>query len=192
MSTKPTEEEKPMSLQAEEWRSEISRIRGKIADFRHKNPGWKERVSHVEGALTCCLVTLAYTKDEFVKYEIARDDEARGPHVDFRSRGIGLDVVPCCFVCGSKVRNPDANYYLHNISAFVSSREDGDKIIEWFGCKNARLDFRPSEPGWIQVKVGACDEHLPNLRELDRITSLHGVIRERDIAEARELQLATA
>ncbi len=80
-------------------------------------------------------------------------------------RGIGLDNIPSgCFCCGKNEKT-----YLHNISGFVEDRGAGESITNIFGEYGARLDYRDCEPNWIQVKIGACDEHLPNLRDLERV-----------------------
>jgi hypothetical protein len=81
--------------------------------------------------------------------------------IRWRVRGIGKDWTPGCFLCPLSEAGP----LYHNIAAFVATREDGERIVRWFG-HGARLDYRPAEPQWIQVKVGACDRHLPELREL--------------------------
>lgn len=153
--------------------------------------GWKDRVEHVEGLLTCGIVALANSNEEIVKFEIRKDDTERGQHLLFRTRGIGLDVCPCCFVCGATQRAPGANHYLNNIAAFVASREEGASIVEWFEGK-AAMDFREKEPNWIQVKVGACDLHLANLQALDGQTGRYGVIRQRDIADALNTERPSA
>src|SRR5271165_6475879 len=67
-------------------------------------------------------------------------------------RGIGFDSVPC-FVTKQKECSGRPN-----ISGFVSSREDGQKVVDMFGGY-ARLDYRDFEPNWIQVKVGVEKEH---------------------------------
>lgn len=72
--------------------------------------------------------------------------------VRWSPRGIGCDSVPC-FV----TKNAECELR-SNISGFVSSREDGEKVLEIFGGY-ARLDFRTHEPNWIQVKVGVDKEH---------------------------------
>lgn len=74
-------------------------------------------------------------------------------------RGIGCDGVPC-FV--TKNMKCDLR---SNISGFVSSREDADKVVNIFGGY-ARLDFRAHEPNWIQVKVGVEKEHTEVLDRL--------------------------
>lgn len=98
----------------------------------------------------------------------------------FRSRGVGLDQTPGCFICGGHddLRN--------NIAAFVQCKEAGERIVAMFdACRGgARLDYREYEPDRVQVKIGACDTHLDQLRRLHdetqdgRITSerLAGII----------------
>ena len=168
-------------------RREIVNARGHIKDITYGYPQWKERVQHVEGLLTCGLIALAYAKDEIIEHEIKKDDHEKGQSFSFRSRGIGLDVCPGCFICGADKRNETSNHYLHNIAAFVKTKEDGEHILNWFENK-ARLDYRPSEPNWIQIKIGACDKHLDNLKKLDKITSTqnHGRIRFCDITEIKK------
>lgn len=60
---------KPLSQLVEEARNKITAVRGQLSDIGHAYPGWKERVDHVEGALTCCLVALAYSADEMREVE---------------------------------------------------------------------------------------------------------------------------
>ena len=81
------------------------------------------------------------------------------------SRGIGRDRCPGCFVCN----DGDVSRMMSNISMFVGSRQDGEMIVEMFPHHGARLDYRSNEPDWIQVKVGACDNHVPNLEKLDEL-----------------------
>lgn len=89
---------------------------------------------------------------------------------NFRSRGIGFEYNLNCFVTG---RQPTAGFGLDNIAAFVDSREAGERVVEMFNGL-ARLDYRPKEPNWIQVKVGASEQHLPQLEELNRLTRNNG------------------
>lgn len=93
-------------------------------------------------------------------------------------------MCPGCFVCGTKLRAEGANNYMNNISAFVSSKAEGEEVVSWFK-QGARLDFRPHEPEWIQVKIGACDTHVPNLERLEKKTAIHGVLRKYDVEEAQ-------
>lgn len=94
----------------------------------------------------------------------------------FRSRGIGLDTTPGCFVCeGSKcLRN--------NIAAYVQNKESGERVVALFS-KGARLDYREYEPDHVQVKIGACDSHLPNLERLHSLVS-DGIITKERIAQS--------
>jgi hypothetical protein len=74
-------------------------------------------------------------------------------------RGIGSDWTPGCMVCGGE----DG---LHtNCSFFVPSRETGEALVSLFKS-GATLDYRPREPNWIQVKIGVCATHKPNLEAL--------------------------
>lgn len=84
----------------------------------------------------------------------------------FRSRGIGLDLCPC-FVCGTKYRDEENQYiYNHNIAAYVQCKAAGERVVAMFP-QGARLDYREYEPDYVQVKVGACDKHLANLKVLN-------------------------
>lgn len=99
------------------------------------------------------------------------DKRPEGGGEFFSPRGIGLDTTPGCFVCGG----PQA--MLNNIAAFVRTKTAGERVVAMFE-KGAWLDYRPSEPDWVQVKIGACDPHLPKL--------------ERLMALAREKKIITA
>ena len=173
-----TDLNKPKSQVIEDIRHKMTDLRGMIHDFQFGFPGWKERTEHVEGLLTCGLIALHYTKEELIDFEIKSDDIKFGKSLKFGPRGIGTDSVPCCFTCGKSEQE-----WYSNISAFVDSKENGEEIVIWFGGR-ARLDFRPSEPNWIQLKVGSCEEHLPNLKFLYEKTSEYGRIRHRDIVDA--------
>ena len=104
-------------------------------------------------------------------------------------RGIGLDEVPGCFVCGAIWRDEAArkarNSYLSNISAFVKTKEVGEKIVAMFP-RGARLDFRPTEPDWIQVKIGACSAHYLLLDRLMRMMVMRDEIDAETVKEIIE------
>jgi hypothetical protein len=180
-----TDFSKRLSQLIENVRTELTQARGHLYDIEFGYPGWKERVEHVTGLLTCGLVSLHVSRQEIIKFEIAKDDKERGRSLKFNPRGIRLDKCPCCFVCGAKKRAEGANDYLNNIAAFVVSKEEGEEIINWFE-QGARLDFREWEPDWIQVKVGACNNHYQNLNALYKTTSEYGLLREIDIRESKE------
>jgi len=92
----------------------------------------------------------------------------------FSSRGIGLDDCTC-FVCGTHDRDGLGHTMLNNISAFVQCKEAGERIVGMIQ-RGARLDYREHEPDYVQVKIGACDKHLPNLELLNKLCS-DGVIK---------------
>ena len=94
-------------------------------------------------------------------------------NIRVQCRGMGLDSSPGCFVC--KQHGPRS--MLDNSSMFVGSFDDGVRVLQMFGTPlvftegkvetaGAFLDFRPREPSWIQVKVGACSDHARNLSAL--------------------------
>jgi hypothetical protein len=106
----------------------------------------------------------------------------------FSPRGIGLDSTPGCFVCGGK----DGLY--DNVSGFVKCKAAGQRVVAMF-CSGARLDYRKSEPDYVQVKVGACKEHLANLKALNTATSESGgIITQRfvDWSASGELDMIVA
>lgn len=84
--------------------------------------------------------------------------------VRWRSRGIGLDITPGCFVCGATKRNPTANDYLHNIAALVAKVDEAAAMA----CfeRGARMAYFHGDEHAPQIKVGACDDHLPELKHL--------------------------
>jgi hypothetical protein len=100
--------------------------------------------------------------------------------IKFRCRPVGLDLIDCCYVCNATKRSSDSNHYMNNIAAFVDSKEDGAEVVKMFNGVGARLDYRDYEPNWIQVKIGSCDNCLPCLEELSRLTR-SGTIYKRDI-----------
>jgi len=175
----------------------IELVRGQLAASRRtldeamRKHACVDSLDHISGLCTCGIAALYHAKGKFVELEIARDDQARGQHLAFNPRGIGLDVCPGCFVCGTYSREQGVTGCLHNIAAFIDSKECGEELVTWFGGR-ARLDFRPNEPSWIQLKVGACSQHLPNLRHLEKVTARYGVIRRLDIYEAERLGEPTA
>ena len=106
------------------------------------------------------------------------DKRPEGGGEFFRSRGIGLDATPGCFVCGGKdgLRN--------NIAAFVQCKEAGERVVRMFKA-GARLDYREYEPDYVQVKIGACKTHLKNLKLLhELVTKANGILKAEMIAKA--------
>lgn len=65
----------------------------------------------------------------------------------------------------------------YDLSGFVKSKEAGERIVQMFekalGRKpNTWLDYRPSEPTWIQVKVAKEDADLDKLYALTQETGV--------------------
>jgi len=172
-----TDFSKPASMIVTELRNKLTDIRGQFFDLESGLPQFKHIIDSMDGFLTTGIANLYHAIQEIQEIEISRDDNKYGKSLKFRPRGIGLDSCPGCFVCGGE------SQMMNNISGFVDSKEDGEKIVFWFES-GARLDCRKSEPDWIQVKIGACEKHLPNLEKLDKMTHIHNVIRESMIEEA--------
>lgn len=99
------------------------------------------------------------------------DKRPEGGGEFFKSRGIGLDSTPGCFVCGGR------QGMYNNIAAYVQTKAAGERIVTMF-VHGARLDFREHEPEYIQVKVGACKKHLPQLEYLHELTAIKQIIME--------------
>lgn len=114
----------------------------------------------------------------------------------FRARGIGLDSTPGCFVCAKPRRtdDPAKSELMNNIAAFVQCKDAGERVAEMFNkrASSARVDYREREPDRVQLKVGACDAHIKNLKILLLLTELSGVVTDEIIAEAADLKLDQA
>ena len=131
----------------------------------------------------------------------------------FKPRGIGNNWL-ACFVCDGvkdgyeeiddkthqptgkqvpSVRTEDGIHYRGayyscqpDMASFVESQKAGQRVVELFNTEGSKafLDFRPSEPKWVQVKVGACEQHLPRLQRLRELTGTSGTITREMIQEA--------
>lgn len=110
------------------------------------------------------------------------DKQPDGGGEFFWSRGIGLDSC-ICFVCGSRDRDGEGPRMRNNIAAFVQCKASGERVVAMVE-QGAWLDFRAHAPDRVQVKIGACDTHLPNLRQLNRLCS-EGTIKPEMVAIAR-------
>ena len=74
-------------------------------------------------------------------------------------RGVGKEWNLPNIMTGEKMELQD------NIAGFVRSREEGELAVAIFGGR-AKLDYRPSEPQWIQVKVGGPEKAMYELMHL--------------------------
>ena len=101
--------------------------------------------------------------------------------LDFQPRGIGMDMcmcfVPACREITIEMRA--------NITAFVNSEKEGKQIVQMLGGL-AIVDHREYEPDWIQVKLGACKDHVHKLEKLHQLVSLDGHINLNRIHKAYE------
>jgi hypothetical protein len=102
----------------------------------------------------------------------------------FRPRGIGSNWIPC-FVCGIGGEGT----LLPDMASFVDGHDGGKRVETMIRQAGYRcfLDFRPSEPEWVQVKLGACTAHFPCLERLaDLIIANNCYINEEILKEAVE------
>ena len=100
---------------------------------------------------------------------------------EYRPRGIGCNWLPC-YICNQRGKDKVQS----DMAAFVNDKEAGERVVvmyEELGL-HAKLDFRPYEPMWVQIKVGACDKHLPNLEKLTETCSKDNKISPLKIAQS--------
>ncbi len=154
-------------------RNHLVEVRSELEAGRQEH-GWKDRYDAPIGDIQCAIQSLYHVVKEQKQSEVTSDDKKYGKSLMFKARGIGIDECPGCFICGGLSR------LLNNISAFVDNKQDGEEIVSWFQ-QGARLDYRPNEPSWIQVKIGACDNHLNELGALAKAASDYGVLRRYDV-----------
>lgn len=102
----------------------------------------------------------------------------------FWSRGIGLENCDC-FVCGTRDRYGDGtgHFMLNNIAAFVQCKAAGERVVAMFS-QGAYVDYRDYEPDRVQVKIGACDQHLKNLQLLEGLCIQESIIKPEMVSEA--------
>ncbi len=62
------EMDKPLSELMEELRHEVDITRGKLHDIKYSY-GWGDRIEHIEGGLTCILVAMYETMEEWKRFE---------------------------------------------------------------------------------------------------------------------------
>ncbi|MCF7910828.1 hypothetical protein K9L16_04105 [Candidatus Pacearchaeota archaeon] len=170
-----TDFSKSVPVLIEDIRNNLTKLRGIIRGY----PNYKDRLNHIQDLLTCGLSCLYSEKQNIINIEIKQNDYKYGKSISFRSCGIGIDNCSC-FICG------DGNErMMNNILAFVKSKSDGEEAISWFD-KGAYLDYRSHEPNWVQVKIGACEQHLPALEKLNKlIFEQYDVLRKRTIKKAK-------
>ena len=84
---------------------------------------------------------------------------------NYRPRGIGQNWLPC-YVCGT-----GGGSLQEDMAAFVEDKDAGERVVAMYSQLElkAKLDYRDFEPDWVQVKVGACKTHLPNLKKLEKL-----------------------
>lgn len=71
-----TDLSKPASELLQGWRDDLTKIRGQMHDLSFAFPWTDQLVRHMEGLLTCGIVTLHYEIEQAKKAETVRDDTA--------------------------------------------------------------------------------------------------------------------
>lgn len=62
------EMDKPLSVLMNELRDEVARTRGKLEDMKRAF-GYEQRITHLEGGLTCMLMSMYCIQVEFLDFE---------------------------------------------------------------------------------------------------------------------------
>ena len=106
-------------------------------------------------------------------------------HLVDRFKPVGIYIrMPIklkCFFC--RDNSPVSNYLL----ADVEDRGSGTEIVGML-YQRAILEPHTGGPTGWQIKIGACDKHMPQLRKLNGITSQTKTITPNDIFRARYAQ----
>ncbi|QIG71122.1 hypothetical protein EVB32_015 [Rhizobium phage RHph_TM39] len=108
---------------------------------------------------------------EFIEFLEANSKAVSAPAY-WHARGIGYEWNLPCLVTGVH----DKNALMENISGFVSTREEGYRVVNMFFGGRARLDVRKHEPNYLQVKVGVMKEHREVLERLMDANTISGGI----------------
>ncbi len=98
----------------------------------------------------------------------------------FSLGGLGIGRTPGCFVHGGEEK------LYNDLSGFVQTKEVGEKFVGLFQGKGATLDCQGNEPPLFQVKIGACDRHLPNLNYLYYLSQSFATLNKEMIDIARK------
>jgi hypothetical protein len=183
--THPNAEEIEADLQQRAERIQVlEAVRWVLTDQRHAleqyvrdNPT-SHSAPDAKGALSCAVVTL-YREVQELRKPVRQVGEER-----YSPRGLGSNWLPC-FICNPPqvnisglLKTPEPDLKM-DMAAFVDSKESGERVVDMFRKAGlvAKLDFRKFEPNWVQVKVGACEKHEPNLKVLLEETKVRGCIR---------------
>lgn len=105
----------------------------------------------------------------------------------FKPRGVGNNWLPC-FICGHKPQEKcqaDMSSFID--SSLIVRLTVGEKTIISHPITRlffemdllvGKLDYREYEPNRVQLKLGACGEHEPNLHLLEALCYSDGKINE--------------
>lgn len=120
------------------------------------------------------------SKHKFVRPDI-RPENGIGEFC--KSRGVGYDLA--CFVKSKEAGKRIVDMF----DKIFEERKGTHKDCECFVCGKAPawLDYRPSEPLWIQVKIQYCKDHEKNINVLSQLISEDGIITEEKIRMAMNI-----
>lgn len=94
-------------------------------------------------------------------------EAAAGRPIEWHMRGIGR-------AGGISIMSAKQIDFGYDLAGYVKSREDGELIVDLFQGL-VKIDYRPSEPNWIQVKVIVDDENkIYILDELMTVVMING------------------
>ena len=77
------------------------------------------------------------------------------------ARSIGKDWLNGCFVCGNSRSD---HTLMSNICLMCDSQEEAEQVQNLF--QGSHIAYYHGDKKAPQVKLGACDKHLPNLKAL--------------------------
>lgn len=142
----------------------IEQVRDELSHSRHVLQGIP-RITAAQGTITLVIGSLYEETRELRKlYNKTRAAMHGGEPLTYQSRGKGANWYDCSF-CGTK---GSGNGVQTDMAAFVDGKQGGEAVVALFGNfgVKANLDFRPHEPTWVQVKLGACEDHVEILDKI--------------------------
>lgn len=72
-----TDLSKPASELLQGWRDDMTKMRGQLSDLTFALPWTEQYTKHLEGLLTCGIVTLCYEVEQAKKAETVRSEAAK-------------------------------------------------------------------------------------------------------------------
>ena len=98
-----TQSYKDTIQEIESIRSNLIDVRSKINDLNTKTKN--HSFTHIAESTTTLIHLLHTINNDIIDNEKSKEDKTMSPGIYFCSRGIGLDIGNCCFICGKKESN---------------------------------------------------------------------------------------